>query len=334
MAAVCLSPRKSPQTIPWLFVPWPLLSSPLSATHCQGPIAGLIALAVSHVVQNSSKPIVSQTPPGLSLCSRPSHRPIAHSLTPTAGFNFVHTAVLSSHRNVLTASAVLHVSAMPSDFPRQTLTVSSPPQVLLCAHRLRVVPFPIGSSPPPGFIFFQCSPSLPTAQGLIPPPCFTFCTTPSHCALAKSVLASARFPFVRNALASSSSQLSHRCHSFTLCATLSQRPIDKCLIAVAGFHFVRIAIHASQSQKSQSHRRLPLGVQLPPTVSSPIGSRPPPVSPLCTTTLSCLPIANNPISTVVFHFSSKLPHTPIAQGLISTAWFNFDLYSVPLSHSK
>ena len=226
--------------------------------------------------------------------------------------------------NILTASAVLHSSATPSDFPGQILTVSSPPQVLLCAHRLRVVPFTVGSSPQQGFTFFQCSPSLPLPK------------VSSHCrvslsAQAKSLLASARFLFVHNVLKSSSSQLSHRCHSVSHCAqhpltvpTPSQRPIDKCLIAVAGFHFVRNAVHSSQS-----HRRLPLCVQLPPTVSSPMGSRPPQVSPLCTTMLSCLPI-----STVVFQFSSKLSHTPFAQGLITTAWFNFDLYSVTLSHSK
>ena len=81
-------PQKVPQTVPWLFVPWPPLSSPLSATHSQGPTASLVALAVSHVVQNGSKPIVSLTPPGSALCARSSHRPISHTLTPTAGFSW------------------------------------------------------------------------------------------------------------------------------------------------------------------------------------------------------------------------------------------------------
>ena len=70
-------------------------------------------------------------------------------------------------------------------------------------------------------------------------------------------------------------------------------------------------------------------------VPSPRGSRPPPVSPLCTTSLSCRPIANNPISPVVFHFSSKLSHTQITQDLIPTAGFKFDLNSChyPIANS-
>lgn len=118
--------------------------------------------------------------------------------------------------NILTASAVLHSSATPSDFPGQILTVSSPPQVLLCAHRLRVVPFPIGSSPPQGFTFFQCSPSLPLLK-------VSSHRRVSLSAQAKSLLASARFLFVRNVLKSSSSQLSHRCHSVSHCA---QHPLS------------------------------------------------------------------------------------------------------------
>lgn len=183
--------------------------------------------------------------------------------------------------------------------------------------------------------FLSMQSQSPIAQGLLPPPCFTFCTTPSHRGLAKRLsprqrqvpLCAHRARIVQLPIVSSRPQC------FPLRATPSQRPMDKCLIAGAGFHFVRTAVHSSQSPKSQSHRRLPLCVQLPPTVSSPLGSRPL-VFPSCTTTLSCLPIASSPDSTVVFHFSSKLCHTPIAQGLITTAGFTLELCSFPLSPSK
>ena len=108
-------------------------------------------------------------------------------------------------------------------------------------------------------------------------------------------------------------------------------PVDKCLIADAGFHFVRNAfVHSSQS-----HHQFPLYAQRPPVVPSPRGSLLPPVSPLCTISLSCLPIANSPISTVVFHFSSKLPYTQITQGLLPTAGYKFDLNSChcPIANS-
>lgn len=39
------------------------------------------------------------------------------------------------------------------------------------------------------------------AQGLIPPPCFTLCRTPSHRAIGNSLLASSRLPYLSNALA-------------------------------------------------------------------------------------------------------------------------------------
>ena len=141
-------PQKVPQTVPWLFVPWPPLSS-LSATHSQGPIASLIALAVSHVVQNGSKPIVSLTPPGSALCSRSSHRPVSHSLTSTDGFNLVHTAVPPPQAHCLITYARFHFvrKAVPS-------TQSQKPQrchrVSFCAQRLSVLPQRIVSSPLPG----------------------------------------------------------------------------------------------------------------------------------------------------------------------------------------
>ena len=135
------------------------------------------------------------------------------------------------------------------------------------------------------------------ALGLIPPPCFTLAITPSQ-----------ESPGQRQAPLS------------------DQRPrivpVDKCLISDAAFHFVRSAVHSSQS-----HHHFPLYAQRPPVVPSPVGSWPPPVSPLCTTSLSCLPIAKNPISPAVFHFSSKLSHTQISQGLIPTAGFKSDLNS-------
>ena len=135
------------------------------------------------------------------------------------------------------------------------------------------------------------------ALGLIPPPCFTLAITPSQ-----------ESPGQRQAPLS------------------DQRPrivpVDKCLISDAAFHFVRSAVHSSQS-----HHHFPLYAQRPPVVPSPVGSRPPPFSPLCTTSLSCLPIAKNPISPAVFHFSSKLSHTQITQGLIPTARFKLDLNS-------
>ncbi|XDA72276.1 hypothetical protein R6Z07M_002555 [Ovis aries] len=85
--------------------------------------------------------------------------------------------------------------------------------------------------------------------------------------------------------------------------------------------------HNSAVHSSQSHHHFPLYAQRPPVVPSPVGSRPPPVSPLCTTSLSCLPIAKNPISPAVVHFSSELPGTQITQGLIPTARFKLDLNS-------
>ena len=142
-------PQKVPQTVPWLFASWPPLTSPLAATHSQGPRASLIALAVSHVVQNGSKPIASLTPPGSPLCSRSSHRPISHSLTPTAGFNSVHTAVPSPQAHCLITYARFHLvrEAVPS-------TRSQKPQrchrVSLCAQRLSILPQRIVSSPLPG----------------------------------------------------------------------------------------------------------------------------------------------------------------------------------------
>ena len=142
-------PQKVPQTVPWLFVPWPPLSSPLSATHSQGPTASLVALAVSHVVQNGSKPIVSLTPPGSALCSRSSHRPVSHSLTSTDGFNLVHTAVPPPQAHCLITYARFHFvrKAVPS-------TQSQKPQrchrVSFCAQRLSVLPQRIVSSPLPG----------------------------------------------------------------------------------------------------------------------------------------------------------------------------------------
>ena len=142
-------PQKVPQTVPCLFVSWPPLTSPLAATHSQGPRASLIALAVSHVVQNGSKPIASLTPPGSPLCSRSSHRPISHSLTPTAGFNSVHTAVPPPQAHCLITCARFHFArkAVPS-------TRSQKPQrchrVSLCAQRLSILPQRIVSSPLPG----------------------------------------------------------------------------------------------------------------------------------------------------------------------------------------
>ena len=56
-----------------------------------------MALAVSHVVQNVSQPL-SHRRHLLLFVLKALASPIAHRLTPTAGFNFVHTAVLWSHR--------------------------------------------------------------------------------------------------------------------------------------------------------------------------------------------------------------------------------------------
>ena len=155
-------PQKVSQTVPCLFVSWPPLTSPLAATHSQGPRASLIALAVSHVVQNGSKPIVSLTPPGSSLCSRPSHCPIAHSLTPAAGLTLSTPPFYRPIANILTASAVLHSSATPSDFPGQILTVSSPPQVLLCASPSRG-PIHCRLLAAAGFHFFSMQSQSPIA---------------------------------------------------------------------------------------------------------------------------------------------------------------------------
>ena len=149
MAAFRLTPRKSPQTVPWLFVPCPPLSSGLSATHSPGPIASLIALAVSHVVQNGSKPIASLTPPGSPLCSRSSHRPISHSLTPTAGFNSVHTAVPPPQAHCLITCARFHL-VREAVLSTRTQKPQRCHRVSLCAQRLSILPQRIVSSPLPG----------------------------------------------------------------------------------------------------------------------------------------------------------------------------------------
>ena len=142
-------PQKVPQTVPWLFVSWPPLTSPLAATHSQGPIASLIALAVSHVVQNGSKPIASLTPPGSAWCSRSSHRPISHSLTPTARFNLVHAAVPPPQADCLITCARFHFvcKAIPSTQSQKPLRCH---RVSLCAQRLSLLPQGIVSSPLPG----------------------------------------------------------------------------------------------------------------------------------------------------------------------------------------
>ena len=48
-------------------------------------------------------PLSKKAPPGFPFCSRPSHLPISHSLTPIVGFNSVHTAVPPSQAHCLIA---------------------------------------------------------------------------------------------------------------------------------------------------------------------------------------------------------------------------------------
>ena len=137
-------PQKVPQTVPWLFVPWPLLSSPLSAMHSPGPIACPMALAVSHVVQNGSQPLshrrhlaplsahgprifpsltVSRPSPALTMSTPQFHRP---------------KPIVSSPRPAFTLSATVP----------PTLTEGHTAAIVFhCAQRLSILPQRIVSSP-------------------------------------------------------------------------------------------------------------------------------------------------------------------------------------------
>ena len=73
---------------------------------------------------------------------------------------------------------------------------------------------------------------------------------------------------------------------------------------------------------SQRRHQLSLCPQHFSTFSFPTASPPPPDFTLCTTLVQ-RPIANNPIRTVVFHFSSALPYSQ-RPGPHPTTWCNFD----------
>ena len=71
-----------------------------------------------------------------SSCSRPSHLPLPIGSPPPPGFTLSTPRFYGPTASILPASSVFHLSTTPSDFPAQTFTVSSPPQVQLCAHPL------------------------------------------------------------------------------------------------------------------------------------------------------------------------------------------------------
>lgn len=110
--------------------------------------------------------------------------------------------------------------------------------------------------------FLSMQSQSPIAQGLLPPPCFTFCTTPSHRGLAKRLsprqcqvpLCAHRARIVQLPIVSS------RAQCFPLCATPSQRP-----------------------RGQMSHRRCWLShcPHRRPLFSKPKVSKPPPITPLC-----------------------------------------------------